>query len=259
MFFKNRKNTLVTAVSLIIAVAFVMLWFSPVVSNTGQTAVTGNESVILANGAFSSNSFNAHNVSQTYLQLGGTNITIYRENISRGTTSGFATVTKINGTISSWTIYQNNLFSGIVSLEAMYYGHVSSYVTHTNESNSAGVEVTTNITNHTLASQIATATSSDAKYSIGLFGWAASFSESELGILNAYFFGGATLTTFIALIIALAGVSGGVGAAIAGAIIALGAVVIYTLYTDCGNDGGYIGTTWLGSFVVGCNPVPWGY
>jgi len=68
--------------------------------------------------------------------------------------------------------------------------------------------VTTNITNHTSASQIATATSSDAKYGVGLFGWAASFSESELGTLNAHFPGGATLTTFIALIIALAGVSG---------------------------------------------------
>jgi hypothetical protein len=194
-------------------------------------------------------------VHTTYFQQGHTNVTIF----TVASRDGYAIFTSINHTIASWVIYHNNVKNGIVHISAMVDGKISVYSQKVNESNTAGTIYTSDISNHSLASKSATAKPGDATYSLGIFGWAASFSERELNIIAYALGAGATVAGIAALFTTgtIVGIPVAFVLGVASAIMGVGALIIGGLALAC-NNGGYIGIG-LGGLVFGCNPVPWYY
>lgn len=191
----------------------------------------------------------------TYFRKGDSNVTIFTVTSH----DGYAIFTSINNTIVSWVIYHNNVKSGIVHISAMVDGKISVYSQKVNESNMAGTVYTSDISNHSLASKLASAKPGDATYSVGIFGWAVSFSERELNIIAYSLGAGATVAGIAALFVTgtIIGIPVAVILGVASAIMGVGALIIGGLALDC-NNGGYIGIG-LGGLVFGCNPVPWYY
>lgn len=170
---------------------------------------------------------------------------------------GFAIFTYINGRLSSWAIYQNDHSTGRVKVVAMYDGHLSWYSGYTSES-TAGTVYTNSTSNLSMKSYMATAQPGDAKYSVGWFGWAASFSQYEESVI-AYALGGGATAAGIAGLFAdgtIVGIPVGVALGVAAAIMGLAALILGGEALACSN-GGYIGMVWSGSLAFGCNPAPW--
>ncbi len=242
----NKRKVII---GVLMATIFIMVAFAPI-ANTIQTD-KGNTAIMQQN---TFNSFNRTNT--THFLKNNTGIAIETMELQHG----FVISTFINGSLSSWVIYQNNIRSGRVSIMAFSDGTFSYYSHYVNESNMKGIVNTSNMTNHTSASLAATYTPGDAKYSIGIYGWAASFSSRELAMLSVAISSGATIAGVIAFFATgtIIGIPAGAIAAVAAVIMGVGSAVLGTLSITCGN-GGYIGTPYFGSPVVGCNPVPWGY
>ena len=242
----NKKKVII---GVVMAAIFIMIAFVPVADNmhTAQSNTAIPQQVTARQ---------LNNQTTPHFLLNHPNITINMVKLQ----DGFMISTFINGSLSSWVIYQNNIQAGRVNIIAFNDGNFSFYSHNVNESNMTGAVNTSNMTNHTQASIAATYTPGDAKYSTGLFGWAASFSPSELELLSIALGSGATVAGVIAFFTTgtIVGIPLAAIPAVAAAIMGVGSVAIGILAYECSN-GGYIGTTWVGSPEFGCNPVPWGF
>ena len=242
----NKKKVII---GVLMAAIFIMLAFIPAADNmhTAQSSTATPQQGKV---------YQLNNQATPHFLLNHPNITINTVKLR----DGFMISTFINGSLSSWAIYQNNIQAGRVSILAFSDGKFSYYSGNVNESSTRGAVNTSNMTNHTKASIAATYSPGDAKYSIGWDGWAISFSHSELCEIVGALKAGSFTSSLIALITGFTGIGAAIAAipTVVAIIMSLGEVGFSDLAHECGN-GAWIGTNIFLHPEVGCNPVPWGY
>ncbi|MHB1440535.1 MAG: hypothetical protein ACYCSO_07985 [Cuniculiplasma sp.] len=260
---KERKLIIYAFVMVILLLSSgMMIYAGSSVQSINSHSIQAKDNEIRTNSSYSSilekstpkkndpNPFHA-----THFQRGGVNVTIFTITSSHG----YTIFTSINNTVVSWVVYHNNMKNGIVHISAMVDGKISVYSHKINESNMTGTVYTSDISNHSLASKLASAKPGDATYSVGIFGWAASFTDRELNII-AYSLGARGTIAGIAALLStstFAGIPVAVILGVTSAIMGFGTLINGGLALTC-NNGRYIGMG-FGELVVGCNPVPWYY
>ncbi|AGO60377.1 hypothetical protein [Ferroplasma acidarmanus] len=242
----NKKKVII---GVLMAAIFIMLAFIPAADNmhTAQSSTAIPQQ---------GKAYQLNNQATPHFLLNHPNITINTVKLR----DGFMILTFINGSLSSWVIYQNNIQAGRVNIMAFSDGNFSHYSHNVNENNTTGAVNTSNMTNHTKASIAATYSPGDAKYSIGWDGWAISFSHSELCEIVTALNAGNAVSSIIALITGFSGIGAAIAAipTVASIIMGLGAIGLSDLAHKCGN-GAWMGTNIFVHPEVGCNPVPYGY
>lgn len=223
--------------------------------NATNRGITANEISNIKLEGLNLNKNSSTHIHTAYFQRDLTRVSIFTLNYR----DGYSIFTFVNNRIASWVIYHNNEKTGIVHISAMVNGKISAFSQKVNETNVSGTIYTSNISNHVLASKSATAKPGDAAYSMGIFGWAASFTNRELSIIAYALGAGATIAGIVALFATgtIVGIPVAFVFGVASAIMGIGALIIGGLALACSN-GGYIGMG-IGGLVFGCNPVPWYY